>query len=364
MVANIRDTQLASIHTRLAEMDANQVDSLAPARVTLINRFNQLQAFLQLKLDQLDQYGLRLEFADHSQTTIKLVTVADMSAINSFSVKDKLLSAVLSFWHFVSHSPQLNNTNGGIFPALFGTILMVLIMTIIVTPFGVLAALYLYEYAPTNKATTLIRISVNNLAGVPSIVYGAFGLGFFVYGLGSGIDEVFFEHNLPSPTFGSPGLFWASLTMAIFTLPVVIVATEEGLRRVPESLRKGSYALGATQIETLFNTVIPIARPGIMTGVILAIARGAGSVAPLMLLGAVKFAPSLPLDSEFPYLHLDRQFMHLGMLIYDGVFHSQSIGNSPSFNFACCLLLLIMVFTLNFAAIFIRNNLRNQYSDR
>lgn len=361
-VESIRAGELATIHTKLAEMDRKQVDLSAPARIKLAQRFFSLQEVLQVKLNEIEKFGLLIEFADGSRTTINLVEVDDLLAINTFSTSDKFLSAVSSFWMFLSDSPKLNNTTGGIFPALFGTIIMVLLMTIIVTPFGVLAALYLHEYAPRNKTTALIRISVNNLAGVPSIVYGVFGLGFFVYSVGSGIDSLFFEDNLPSPTFGSPGLFWASLTMAIFTLPVVIVATEEGLRRVPDSLRKGSYALGATQIETLFNTVIPIASPGIMTGVILAIARGAGAVAPLMLLGAVKFAPTLPIDAEFPFIHLNRQFMHLGVLIYDGAFHSQHIGNSSSFIFACCMLLLVIVFTLNLTAVFIRNRLRNQYS--
>lgn len=361
-VDSIRVNELASIHTNLAEMDSKQIEASAPARVKLAQRFYILEEILQVKLNEIDKFGLHIEFADGSRTTINLVEVDNLLAINTLSNSDKFLSAVSSFWAFVSDSPKLDNTTGGIFPALFGTIIMVLLMTIIVTPFGVLAALYLHEYAPRNKTTALIRISVNNLAGVPSIVYGVFGLGFFVYSVGSGIDSLFFEQNLPSPTFGSPGLFWASLTMAIFTLPVVIVATEEGLRRVPESLQKGSYALGATQIETLFNTVIPIASPGIMTGVILAIARGAGAVAPLMLLGAVKFAPALPVDSEFPFIHLNRQFMHLGVLIYDGAFHSQHIGNSSSFIFACCMLLLVIVFTLNLTAVFIRNRLRNQYS--
>jgi phosphate transport system permease protein len=199
------------------------------------------------------------------------------------------------------------------------------------------------------------------MAGVPSIVYGVFGLGFFVYTVGGSIDELFFGDTLPAPTMGSPGVFWASLTMAILTLPVVIVATEEGLRRVPEGLKAGSYALGATKMETIVRTILPIASPGIMTGVILAIARAAGEVAPLMLVGAVKFAPTLPLDGEFPYLHLDRQFMHLGVLIYDGAFHSQTDGKSASMMFAACLLLLIVVFVLNILAVILRSRLRRRY---
>jgi len=262
---------------------------------------------------------------------------------------------------FLSDSPKQANTSGGVFPALFGTVLMVFLMTIIVTPFGVLAAIYLSEYAPNTALTTIIRVSVSNMAGVPSIVYGVFGLGFFVYTLGGSIDELLFSDTLPAPTMGSPGVFWAALTMAVLTLPVVIVATEEGLRRVPDGLKAGSYALGATKIETIIRTVLPIASPGIMTGVILAIARAAGEVAPLMLVGAVKFAPTLPIDGEFPYLHLDRQFMHLGVLIYDGAFHSQTDGKSASMMFAACLLLLIVVFVLNILAVLLRARLRKRY---
>ena len=262
---------------------------------------------------------------------------------------------------FLTDAPKQANTAGGVFPALFGTVLMIFVMTILVTPFGVLAAVYLHEYAPDNHLTSVIRICVSNMAGVPSIVYGVFGLGFFVYLVGGNIDELFFSDALPAPTMGTPGVFWASLTMAILTLPVVIVATEEGLRRVPEGLKSGSYALGATKFETIWHTVLPMASPGIMTGVILAIARAAGEVAPLMLVGAVKFAPNLPFDGEFPYLHLDRQFMHLGVLIYDGAFHSQTDVRSASLMFASCLLLLVVVFVLNVLAVILRRRLRKRY---
>ncbi len=264
-------------------------------------------------------------------------------------------------WTFLSESPKQANTAGGVFPALFGTVLMIFIMTILVTPFGVMAAIYLNEYAPDNSMTAVIRICVSNMAGVPSIVYGVFGLGFFVYMVGGQIDELFFGDRLPAPTMGTPGVFWAALTMAILTLPVVIVATEEGLRRVPDRLKAGSYALGATKLETIWHTILPIASPGIMTGVILAIARAAGEVAPLMLVGAVKFAPNLPFDGEFPYLHLDRQFMHLGVLIYDGAFHSQTDMRSASMMFASCLLLLLVVFVLNILAVILRKRLRQRY---
>lgn len=358
----IRHGELAQIHIRLAEMDKTNVEQSAPARVKLAKRFYQLQDKLTVIQEQIDRYQMHIQFADNTQDFLYLIDVKHFMFTNQMSVGQKFVAACQAFWIFISESPKLNNTTGGVFPALFGTILMVLLMTLFVTPFGVFAAIYLHEYAPRNTITSLIRISVNNLAGVPSIVYGVFGLGFFVYTIGGSIDSLLFSQDLPSPTFGSPGLFWASLTMAILTLPVVIVATEEGLRRVPRALRDGSYALGATQAETIFKTVLPMASPGIMTGVILAIARGAGEVAPLMMVGAVKFAPALPVDTDFPFLHLERQFMHLGVLIYDGAFHSQNIGNGSSFMFACCMLLLLVVFGLNLIAVFIRNRLRNQYS--
>ena len=186
---------------------------------------------------------------------------------------------------------------------------MVLLMSVFVTPFGVVAAVYLHEYARQGPLVRLIRIAVNNLAGVPSIVYGVFGLGFFVYFLGGNLDALFFPESLPAPTFGTPGILWSSITLALLTLPVVIVATEEGLARIPRSLREGSLALGATQAETIWRVILPMASPALMTGMILAVARAAGEVAPLMLVGVVKLAPSLPLDGNFPYLHLERKLL-------------------------------------------------------
>jgi phosphate transport system permease protein len=234
-------------------------------------------------------------------------------------------------------------------------------MSIIVTPVGVIAAVYLREYAKQGPFTRLVRISVNNLAGVPSIVYGVFGLGFFVYFLGGSIDRAFFPEALPAPTYGSPGLLWASLTLAILTLPVVIVATEEGLTRIPRAFREGSLALGATKAETLWRVVLPMASPAMMTGLILAIARAAGEVAPLMLVGVVKLAPSLPLDHNFPYVHLDRKFMHLGFHIYDVGFQSPNVEAARPLVYATSLLLVLVIVVLNLTAIHIRNRLREQY---
>lgn len=360
-IDDIRIKWLSGIHEKLAELDVRGVAYDAPARLRLNEAFTNWQSQISALEQRRDRYVMQVAFSDKSLFTIKLFDIAGLTYVGKLSGFDKFITSLSRIGDFLTESPKQANTAGGVFPALFGTILMVLTMTLIVTPFGVMAAVYLCEYAPNNTLTSIIRISVSNMAGVPSIVYGVFGLGFFVYFLGGNLDTLFFTERLPAPTMGTPGLFWASLTMAILTLPVVIVATEEGLRRVPEGLKAGSYALGATKAETMLHTVLPIASPGIMTGVILAIARAAGEVAPLMLVGAVKFAPNLPIDNEFPYLHLDRQFMHLGVLIYDGAFHSQTDPKGSSMMFAACLLLLIVVFVLNILAVMLRTRLRRRY---
>ncbi|MEW9799070.1 phosphate ABC transporter permease PstA [Alteromonas sp. CYL-A6] len=360
-IEQIRVTQLAPIHEQLAEYDRRDVEQDAPARDKLRQAFDRWHSRVLELEQQRDSYRLRLRFADNAPYELALADIASIDFVGQLSVAGKLGVVFSNIGVFLTESPKQANTSGGVYPALFGTVLMVFLMTIIVTPFGVLAAVYLSEYAPDNTFTAAIRISVSNMAGVPSIVYGVFGLGFFVYTVGGSIDALFFADRLPAPTMGTPGVFWASLTMALLTLPVVIVATEEGLRRVPEGLKAGSYALGATKAETLFYTILPIASPGIMTGVILAIARAAGEVAPLMLVGAVKFAPNLPVDGEFPYLHLDRQFMHLGVLIYDGAFHSQTDAKGAPMMFAACLLLLLVVFVLNILAALLRTRLRKRY---
>ena len=207
----------------------------------------------------------------------------------------------------------------------------------------------------------LIRIAVNNLAGVPSIVYGVFGLGFFVYFIGGSLDRLFFDAALPAPTFGTPGLIWASLTLALLTVPVVIVSTEEGLARIPRSIREGSLALGATRAETLFRVVLPLASPSILTGAILAVARAAGEVAPLMLVGVVKSAPSLAIDGNFPFLHLERKFMHLGFHIYDVGFQSPNVEAAQPLVYATALLLVAIIVLLNLAAIVLRSRLESRY---
>ncbi len=263
---------------------------------------------------------------------------------------------------FLTENPRESNTEGGVFPAIFGTVLMVFLMTLFVTPFGVLAALYLREYSKGGWFVRGVRVAVNNLAGVPSIVFGIFGLGFFVYLVGGSLDSLFFSDRLPSPTFGTGGILWASLTLALLTIPVVIVATEEGLAAVPGLARQGSYALGATKFETMWKVVLPGAAPGILTGVILAIARAAGEVAPLMIVGMVKLAPDLPLDGEFPFIHLERKFMHLGFYIYDLGFQSPNVEASLPMVYATAFLLVVLVTVLNLFAIIVRNRLRRKYA--
>ncbi|MGI9280299.1 MAG: phosphate ABC transporter permease PstA [Endozoicomonas sp.] len=280
---------------------------------------------------------------------------------NAMTLTEKIFFYLDKVGEFITDDPREANTEGGVFPAIFGTVMMVILMSIIVTPFGVIAAVYLREYANQGWLTRTIRVAVNNLAGVPSIVYGVFGLGFFIYFAGSQIDQVFFQEALPAPTFGTPGLLWASITLALLTLPVVIVATEEGLSRIPRSVREGSLALGATKAETLWRVVLPMASPAMMTGLILAVARAAGEVAPLMLVGVVKLAPSLPLDGNYPFLHLDQKFMHLGFHIYDVGFQSPNVEAARPLVYATALLLVVVIAVLNLSAVAIRNHLREKY---
>lgn len=279
---------------------------------------------------------------------------------NQMSWSERLGLYLTRLWEFVWEEPRESNTEGGVFPAIFGTVMMVLIMSVVVAPFGVLAALYLREYAKQGPLVRAVRIAVNNLAGVPSIVFGVFGLGFFVYFLGGNIDRLFFADALPAPTFGTGGIMWASLTLALMTVPVVIVATEESLSAIPSEWRQGSLALGATKWETIRKIVLPGALPGILTGMILAMARGAGEVAPLMITGVVKLAPTLPLDSYWPFFHLERKFMHLGFHIYDVGFQSPNVEAAKPMVFTTTLLLIAIILLLNITAIFIRNRLRSR----
>ncbi len=266
---------------------------------------------------------------------------------------------------FIFDEPREANTEGGLMPAIFGTLVMTVFMSLMVTPFGVITAIYLREYAQQGPLLRIVRISVNNLAGVPSIVFGVFGLGFFVYVLGGSIDQLFFadqlKYNNNTPVFGTGGLLWCSLTLALMTLPVVIVATEEALAAVPRGMREASLATGASKWQTIRDILLPASAPGILTGVILAMARGAGEVAPLMLVGVVKLAPSLPFDGSFPFLHMDRKFMHLGFHVYDLGFQSPDSDAARPMVFATTLLLIVLVVCLNLGAIWIRNRLRARF---
>ncbi len=337
----------------LADVEAREAEANAG--------YDVLQSELSELYEAINRDAIVMRAMQNKTQTISLAKVVRGFKPNDMGLLEKGGFYISKIWEFLSEDPREANTEGGVFPAIFGTVLMVIVMSIMVTPLGVVAAVYLREYAHQGTVTRILRIAVNNLAGVPSIVYGVFGLGFFIYFIGGGIDDVFFEEALPSPTFGTPGLLWASITLAILTLPVVIVATEEGLSRIPRSIREGSLALGATKAETLWRVVIPMASPALMTGVILAIARAAGEVAPLMLVGVVKLAPSLPLDGNYPYLHLDQKFMHLGFHIYDVGFQSPNVEAARPLVYATALLLVAVIALLNLSAVAIRNRLREKY---
>ncbi len=336
-----------------AEISANEE--------ALQNRYQVAETQLRTLIEQRARDSIELTISTGDTLRLNLAEVVRAWQPNQMSIAEKIGHYGSSVWMFLTEDPREANTEGGIFPAIFGTVLMVLLMSVLVTPLGVIAAVYLREYAKQGPFVRLIRIAVNNLAGVPSIVYGVFGLGFFVYFIGGNLDQLFFEAALPAPTFGTPGLVWASLTLALLTVPVVVVSTEEGLTRIPRSIREGSLALGATKAETLFKVVLPIASPSILTGIILAVARAAGEVAPLMLVGVVKLAPTLPLDGNFPYLHLERKFMHLGFHIYDVGFQSPNVEAARPLVYATALLLVLIIIALNLTAIMLRTRLENRY---
>lgn len=352
------DLNAASLDRMAVEQQRAAIDA---ERDALFAQYEVLQAQLLELNTQIARDSVTAETMDGSVISIPLAKMVRAYQPNSMSLLDKIGFYGSKVWEFLSAAPREANTEGGIFPAIFGTVMMVLIMSVIVSPFGVIAAVYLREYARQGFLTRVIRIAVNNLAGVPSIVYGVFGLGFFIYFVGAELDRVFYPEAAPAPVFGTPGLMWASLTLALLTLPVVIVATEEGLSRVPRNLREGSLALGATKAETLWRVVLPMSSPAMMTGLILAVARAAGEVAPLMLVGVVKLAPSLPLDGNAPYLHLDRKFMHLGFHIYDVGFQSPNVEAARPLVYATALMLVLVIALLNLSAVALRNRLREKY---
>ena len=255
-------------------------------------------------------------------------------------------------WTFLTHPPENGMEAGGIFPAIFGTVAMVILMVIAVVPIGVLTAVYLHEYTrPDSMITRLIRVAINNLAGVPSIVFGLFGMGFFIGFVGSGIDSLFYDS--PRPVWGQPAIIWASLTLALLTLPVVIVSTEEALRVIPRELREASYALGATKLQTIVRIVIPQALPGILTGAILGVSRGAGEVAPIMFTGAAYYLPHLPSS-------LNDQFMVLGYHVYVMATQSPNMEVTRPILYGTVLVLLVLTILLNVVAIMIRSRIRSR----
>jgi phosphate transport system permease protein len=343
---------------------AREVEALVARKIELEASYTEHLDELASLRAQLEEGELRLVTADGTPRAVPIGQIVRAVEPNALSTGGKLTLYADRVWNFISGEPREANTEGGIFPALFGTVMMVFLMSLFVVPFGVISAIYLREYAHEGFVTRAVRIAVNNLAGVPSIVFGVFGLGFFVYGIGSTIDQFFFAESLPTPTFGTGGILWASLTLALLTVPVVIVATEEGLAAVPQIVRQGSRALGATQFETLRRVVLPAAAPGMLTGLILAMARAAGEVAPLMIVGMVKLAPTLPIDQHAPFIHLERKFMHLGFHIYDVGFQSPNVEAAAPLVFATTALLIVIVVSLNLAAILLRNRLRRRLAGR
>lgn len=424
------------------------VEAQAERQAVLDQRFAELSEEVAALREEMSRYRLIVRTAGGQiipenrldpETPMLVAQVVRAYPANQLGLLDKV-GVYLSRWaEFLTDRPREANAEGGVFPAIIGTVLLTFIMIIFVVPVGVIAAIYLREYAKQGMLVSIVRISVNNLAGVPSIVYGVFGLGFFIYGVGAWIDagpeepftesewwavlgvtaflvlgalglsmamrgfnrdsvkieeskraklagfgafvlwvtaafmvvwlvrdspffHGFYRDRLPTPTVGKTAMIWASLTLAILTLPVVIVATEEALAAVPRSMREGSYACGASKWQTIFRIVLPRALPGMMTGMILAIARGAGEVAPLMLVGAVKLAPKLPISAEPPFFGSERSFMHLGFHIFDLGFQSQNSEAAKSMVFTTTLLLIAIVITLNVAAILIRSRLRKAYA--
>ena len=420
----------------------------ARSRVEEVNRetepeFKAIAARIEALNAENRRFALKVVTADGVEKTMPIEEIVRAFPPNRLGWAGKLGVYLSRGFEFLTAEPREANSEGGVAPAIIGTLVMTLIMCVLVVPFGILAALYLREYARAGVAVSAIRIAINNLAGVPSIVFGVFGLGFFCYIVGAWIDggptsplssgtwflylgiflamvmaavfatvyrsrriptadggrkaltcavpllwagsallfltvlglnpffDGFYRAELPNPTFGKGGLLWASFTLALLTLPVVIVATEEALAAVPGSMREGSYACGASKWQTTWRIVLPRALPGIMTGIILAMARGAGEVAPLMLVGAVKLAPELPVSAldwtgsigPVPtlFVHSERSFMHLGFHIFDLGFQSQNSEAAKPMVFTTTLLLISIVVLLNIVSIWIRGRLGKRF---
>ncbi|RQV92147.1 MAG: phosphate ABC transporter permease PstA [Calditrichaeota bacterium] len=348
----------------LTPAEKKELEILKSKAVTLEQSISAPYQKLTDKLAEYTEIDRKINFtlslADDRAVDLKASKIVRFYLPNQMNVFSKSVHYISKLWELVSAEPRESNTEGGIFPAIFGTVLMVILMSIAVVPLGVMVAIYLNEYAHQGVIIRAIRMAISNLAGVPSIVFGIFGLGFFIYYFGGSIDQMFFSDKLPEPTFGTGGILWASLTLALLTLPVVVVATEEGLLAVPRANKEGALALGATQWQMIRKIVLPNAMPGILTGIILAVSRGAGEVAPLMITGVVKLAPAMPFDLTFPFFHLDRKFMHLGFHIYDVGFQSPNVEAAKPMVYLTALLLIAIVVALNLLAIFLRNQLRKK----
>jgi phosphate transport system permease protein len=352
-----REAAVDAAETRATTAQKEREQRLAELKA----RYASAEERLAEVLGQTSRTRVTLAAVDGAEKDLPTIDIFRAYRANELSLAGRAAIYAGRLWEFLSGDPRESNTEGGIFPAIFGTVMMVVLMSMLAVPFGVLAALYLREYARQGLLVRLVRIGVNNLAGVPSIVFGVFGLGFFVYFIGGSIDQALFPERLPTPTFGTGGILWASLTLGLLTVPVVIVASEEALAAVPRSMREASLATGATKFQTILRVVLPAAAPGILTGLILAMARGAGEVAPLMITGVVKLAPDLPLDGIQPFLHLERKFMHLGYHIYDVGFQSPNVEAAKPMVYATTILLLLIVVALNLTAIIVRNHLRKRY---
>ncbi len=341
-----------------AKVDSNEVEKNLAVHNA---EYGRLRAESDRLTAQASEFVAVMRSAEGQTKKVRLADIVRAFRPNQMTTLEKWGHYFSRAAEFVYGEPRESNTEGGVWPAIFGTVMMTIIMSVAVTPFGVIAAFYLREYARQGPVVRMVRIAINNLAGVPSIVFGVFGLGFFVYFIGGGIDRLFYPELLPTPTFGTGGILWASLTLALLTVPVVIVATEESIAAVPRGTREGSLALGASKFQTICNVVLPACVPGILTGVILAMARGAGEVAPLMITGVVKLAPELPIDGHWPLLHLDRKFMHLGFHIYDVGFQSPNIEAAKPMVYTTTLLLILIIIILNLAAIRLRDRIRKKY---
>jgi phosphate transport system permease protein len=341
-----------------ADLEKRRVEMLEAFGTVLTSAEKEIET---LRVDS-DSPEIQVLLAGGEKPSLKLKKIVAIHSPNSMGVFNKSALYARNVAKFVWDWPRESNTEGGVFPAIFGTILMVFIMVITCTPLGIMTALYMNEYARHGFVLSALRLAVNNLAGVPSIVFGIFGLGFFVYIIGGNIDAMFFADKLPEPTFGTGGILWASLTLALLTVPVVVVSTIEGLSSVPRANREGALALGSSKFQMLWNVVLPNAMPGILTGIILAVSRAAGEVAPLMITGVVKLVSSLPVDSAWPYFHLDRKFMHLGFHIYDVGFQSPNVEAAKPMVYTTTALLLLIVVSLNATAIILRNKLRKKYA--